>query len=78
MKKKTSLPELLIGDTLGALVKRLANERGQDCTGDERIIVIMLHEDGVTLASSGGVNRLESAGALQVAYDMVISYKDWQ
>lgn len=73
MKRKATLVELLIGDTLGDLVKRLTNERGQDCTGNEKIIVIMLHEDGVTLASSGGVNRLESAGALQIAYDMVIS-----
>ena len=76
MKRKATLAELLLGDTLGDLVKRLANAHGQDCTGNEKIIVIMLHEDGVTLANSGGVNRLESAGALQVAYDMDISHTE--
>ena len=74
MKKQTTISELLLGDTLGDLVKRLANKSGQECIGQEKLIVIMMGDNGsVTIATSGGTNRFESAGALQIAYDMVIS-----
>ena len=73
MKKTNSLTTILIGDTLGELATRLAAESGGDIDAEAKLLVVMINDNGVLLAQSKAVSRVEAAGALQIAYDLVLN-----
>ncbi len=72
-KPRDSIASILIGDTLGELVKRLATESGGELDGTEKLIVIMITDNGVLVSNSNTVSRVEMCGALQIAYDLVLN-----
>ncbi len=65
--KKNALAALLIGDSLAQIVERLNPGDG------DKLMVLLITPTGVRISTDPGVSRVEALGAVQIAYDLIIS-----
>lgn len=56
----------------GYLAAQLAAESGGEIGSESKLILVMIDDNGVLLAKAASVSRCEAAGALQIAYDLVL------
>lgn len=63
---KESISSILLGDSLGELVALLGAEGNEG-----KLIVILVHPGGVSLAAGKGFSKAELLGALYLATDQI-------